>query len=307
MSDEGASMSGERPLTQHFLGGLADELRSRMTHLSHLEAVLHDILEAAQAAWPQVSVPPEIFLPYLARRLPEEAEAERALVEMKAADLYLACACSRGERAALEAFERSYFPDVKAALMRRDSSFGQVEDIQQILFQKLFLGDEEHPPKIASYAGRGDLRGWLCVTAVREAIDLFRKVHKEEPVDDGELMDLTATAGDQELAYLKRIYRAEFKTAFQKALASLSTRERNVLRHHLLDGLNIDQIGAIYNVHRATVARWIAKARESLLSLTRDVLMERLRVDQTEFESIMRLIQSRLDVSIHHFLKKGDE
>lgn len=300
-------MSDERTLTQHFLGGLVDKLRSRMSHLSHLEGVLRDILEAAHAAWPQVDVPVEVFLPYLAQRLPEEAEAERALLEVKAADLYLACACSRGERAALEAFERNYFPDVKIALKRRDPSFGQVEDIQQILFQKLFLGDGEHPPKIASYAGRGDLRGWLCVTAVREAIDLFRKVRKEEPVEQGELMDLAASAGDQEMAYLKRIYRAEFKTAFQQALASLSTRERNLLRHHLLDGLNIDQIGAIYNVHRATVARWIAKARETLLAETRAALMERLRVDQTEFESIMRLIQSRLDVSIHHFLKKTDD
>jgi len=57
-------------------------------------------------------------------------------------------------------------------------------------------------------------------------------------------------------------------------------------------------------VHRATVARWIAKARETLLTETRTLLMKRLRVDQNEFESIMRLIQSRFDVSIHHFLKK---
>jgi RNA polymerase sigma-70 factor, ECF subfamily len=299
-------MSDERPLTQHFLRGLADKLRSRMSHLSHLEGVLRDILESARGAWPQISVAADVFLPYLAQRLPDEADAERALLEVKAADLYLTCACSRGERAALEAFERNYFPDVKTALMRRDPSFGQVEDIQQILFQKLFLGDSDHPAKIASYAGRGDLRGWLCVTAVREAIDLFRKVRKEEPVDDVALMDLTAPAGDQEMAYLKRIYREEFKTAFEQALAALSTRERNLLRHHLLDGLNIDQIGGIYNVHRATVARWIAKARETLLTETRGALMERLRVDQTELESIMRLIQSRLDVSIHHFLKKAD-
>jgi len=35
--------------------------------------------------------------------------------------------------------------------------------------------------------------------------------------------------------------------------------------------------------------------------------MARLRVDQGEFESIMRLIQSRFDVSIQHFLKKRDD
>jgi RNA polymerase sigma-70 factor (ECF subfamily) len=300
-------MSDERPLTHLFLDGLSATLKARMSHLSHLEGVLRDILESARGAWPTIDLAAQVFLPYLAQRLPEDAEAERALLEVKAADLYLACACSRRDAEALAAFERLHFPEIKTALMRRDPTFGQVEDIQQILFQKLFLGDEQHPPKIASYAGRGDLRGWLCVTAVRESIDLLRKVRREAPVEDNVLIDLAAPAGDQEMAYLKRVYREEFKAAFQHALAALTTRERNVLRHHLLDGLNIDQIGAIYSVHRATVARRIAHARETLLSATRTALMEKLRVDQTEFESIMRLIQSRLDISIHQFLKKDDE
>jgi RNA polymerase sigma-70 factor (ECF subfamily) len=142
------------------------------------------------------------------------------------------------------------------------------------------------------------------VTAVREAIDLLRKLKREQPLDDSALVELTSPDEDQELHYLKRLYREEFKAAFQQALAALSARERTILRYNLLDNLNIDQIGAIYNVHRATVARWIAKARETLLSETREILMQKLRVNEGEFESIMRLIQSHFDVSIHHFLSK---
>jgi RNA polymerase sigma-70 factor (ECF subfamily) len=296
-------MGGGRVLTYHFLEGLTPTLRDRLSSLSHLEGVLRDILEEARAAWPEIELDPEDFLPYLAERLPADAEAERALLEIRAADLYLACACVRGLERAMQAFETQCYPEIHAALLRRDPS-GQLEDIKQTLYQKLFLGDEEHRPKIGQYAGRGDLRSWVCVTAVREAIDLLRKLKHEQPLDDSALVELTSPDEDQELHYLKRLYREEFKVAFQQALGALSARERTVLRYNLLDGLNIDQIGAIYNVHRATVARWIAAAREGLLAKTREVLMERLRVDQTEFESIMRLIQSHFDVSIHHFLGK---
>lgn len=298
-------MSQAPTLTQIFLEGLSADQRARMSHLSHLEEVLRDILESARSAWPAVEVRDEVFLSYLAERLPGDSEAGRALLEMKAADLYLACACVQGDSQAVAAFETTYFPDIQAALSRRDPGWGQLEDVKQILYQKLFLADGEHPPKIGKYSGRGDLRSWLCVTAVREAIDLMRRAQRELPLEDGVLMDLTSADEDQELHYLKRVYREQFKEAFQAALSALSARERTLLRYNLLDGLNIDQIGVIYNVHRATVARWIARARETLLAETRRILMGRLRVDPTELESIMRLIQSRFDVSIQHFLRKG--
>lgn len=296
-------MTEQRGLAPIFLRRLSEQLQSRLGSLSHLEGVLGDILEEGRSAWPGVNLAPEEFLAYLAQRLPEDNDAERTLLELKASDLYLACACARGDHRALTYFETKLLPEIQAALLKRDPSF-QVEEMKQILFQKLLLPDGANPPRITKYSGRGDLRSWVCVTAVREAIDHHRKNQREQALDDGALADLASDGGDQELSYLKRIYREEFKAAFQESLGALSSRERNVLRHNLLDGLNIDQIGAIYNVHRATVARWIAKARETLLTETRTLLMKRLRVDQNEFESIMRLIQSRFDVSIHHFLKK---
>ena len=48
------------------------------------------------------------------------------------------------------------------------------------------------------------------------------------------------------------------------ALERLSPRERNVLRMHYGHALSIDAIGRVYGVHRATVARWLSTARESL-------------------------------------------
>ena len=76
-----------------------------------------------------------------------------------------------------------------------------------------------------------------------------------------------------------------------------------MLRLRLLDGLNIDQIGGIYGVHRATVARWIASAREQVLAGTRRELENMLDISDSEFDSLVKLVQSRIDLSISQFLQ----
>jgi len=137
---------------------------------------------------------------------------------------------------------------------------------------------------------------------VRAALDLIRREKTTTELNDETLADVVSPSEDQELQYIKQLYRTEFKSAFAEALSQLTTRERNVLRHQMLDGLTLDQIASIYNVHRATVARWNAALREKLLTFTRKNLHDRLRTDRSEFESIMRLIQSHFDVSIRRHL-----
>ncbi len=83
-----------------------------------------------------------------------------------------------------------------------------------------------------------------------------------------------------ELSLIKVHYRSEFKAAFEAALATLSSRERNVLRLHILDGLNIEQIGTLYKAHRATVARWIAASRKKIDEGTRRALADKLKLGE---------------------------
>ena len=71
---------------------------------------------------------------------------------------------------------------------------------------------------------------------------------------------------------------------------------------HRLDGLTMDAIGGIYQVHRITVVRWMNQARQALAKETRRELSTRLRVDHQELESIMRLIESQMEVSLRAFL-----
>jgi RNA polymerase sigma-70 factor (ECF subfamily) len=222
--------------------------------------------------------------------------------EIRAADVALARACASGDAAAIATVEERYFADLDRALARFDGG-SLVDEVKQRLRQKLFVGDGAGP-KIASYTGRGDLGRWIRVAATREAISILRKGKKEIPMEESALAAaLSEAGGDVELAYLKRLYRAEFKRAFEEGIRALDPKERTILKYHALDGLNIDQIGAVYGVHRATVARWIASVRDTLLIRTREILMDKIAVDRAEFDSIMRLIQSQLDVSLSRLLR----
>ena len=66
--------------------------------------------------------------------------------------------------------------------------------------------------------------------------------------------------------------------------------------------LGIDHIGKVYDVHRATAARWLTRARESLFEMTRSHLRAELGLDDDEFQSLVRLVRSRLDVSVCRIL-----
>ncbi len=71
-----------------------------------------------------------------------------------------------------------------------------------------------------------------------------------------------------------------------------------------MDGLNIDRIGALFGMHRSTVARWRTSVRRRLLASTREELQRRVSMTPSEFESLLALVQSQLVVSIRTALRR---
>jgi RNA polymerase sigma-70 factor (ECF subfamily) len=181
-----------------------------------------------------------------------------------------------------------------------------VDEVKQIVRTKLLVAEQGRPPRVLEYSGRGELRSWVGVIATREALTLLRRGGRETTPADDVMLAVPSPVTGPELDFLKDHYKDEFRTAFTHALQELSPRERNALRHHYVHGLTIDQIATLYGIHRSNAARRIAKARESLLSATRRRLVLGLKVDRGEFESIMRLIESRIDVSIGRMLGRDD-
>jgi RNA polymerase sigma-70 factor (ECF subfamily) len=269
--------------------------------------VLARLLAQARSAWPGIDVADERFAALVAEKSPDGVTPEEQL-ELPAADLYLACACAGGDAGAITAFERHHFSAIDAVLARvRDPTLA-ADDVRQALREKLFVASPGAPPKIAEYAGKGTLAAWFRVTTMRTVLNIVRR-SKDVPVPlDHEVLLALATQGataptaeDAELAQLKARYRAEFKLAFSDAVEALSARERNLLRYAFVDGLAADEIASIYGVHRTTVNRWLADLGRSLTSGVRTAMLERLRIDRRELESILRLIRSRLDITIERY------
>lgn len=61
----------------------------------------------------------------------------------------------------------------------------------------------------------------------------------------------------------------------------------------------------MYGVHRATVARWIASSHESLLRQTRKRLGQELQLPPGDLDSLMRAVQSGIEISIASILDRG--
>lgn len=214
------------------------------------------------------------------------------------ADVALALACGEQSAIAFTDFERRYGGEFAGALSRLALNRAEVDEVAQTVRERLFVARPGAAPKILDYAGRGALAAWLRAVIVRAGIDLTRTRAKDpdRPGDVDPLLDLMAATDDPELESLRERYRQPFRDAFRDALVALPQDERNALRLNIAEGMNIEQIGLLYGVHRATVARWIARAREGVADNTRRLLAERLGLPALEIESLVRLCQSRLDV-----------
>ena len=120
------------------------------------------------------------------------------------------------------------------------------------------------------------------------------------------LIEAVCPEHDPEASYLKQRYREAFRAAFELAAKSLSSEERNILRFRLQEGLQVDQIAALYGVHRVTMARRIRAIRDALLRRTRENLAACVGAQNDDVSSILRLVGSRLDVTLGTLVREGE-
>jgi RNA polymerase sigma-70 factor, ECF subfamily len=256
---------------------------------------LAELWRSARAAWPSVQLGAEVFMAHLARHLPADAAASDDLAQVNVADLYLACACATGDVHAIEAFEHHCLDGVNRALARLGFDADAIAEVKQLIRCRVLLADKG-PPRILEYRGRGALRAWVRVIAVREALRRIQRSDREIEIDDVDKLQAFVTASGLERE--KQSYRKVFSEALDRALRALPNRDRTMLRQHVLDGMTIDQLGALYRIHRTTAARTLDRARRFLFASTRAHMRAVLDVSSTELNSILRLIRSRLDVSL---------
>lgn len=262
-----------------------------------LELLLRQLFDDGRAAWPEIALSAEAFVVDLAHRSAELPDGARA------ADLYLACACTAQVPAALAAFDAQYLSKVPAYLSRLNAKAHAIDEVQQLLRQRVLLGGPRHAPHIAQYSGRGTLASWIRAAAIRLALNVVRAEGRHRHAIHAAAADAPLESPDPELELLKAQHGELFEEAFRGALETLSARDRTLLRMRYQKGVAVGAVAASYGVDRTTVSRWLRSAQTILLEETRRLLRERLRLTQSECESLMGRVQSRLDVTLTSLLR----
>ena len=244
-------------------------------------------------AWPAVALDPTVFAQYVTARLsPDDVDTQHA------GDLYLSVACASGDTRAIALVDERYIAPLASALPAFARS-PVADDVVQLVRLRFLIGEHGRPPRIGDFNASASLATWLRIAAVRIAISLHRKHHRETASDE---IDAVAGEPDPELALLQRQYSAEFRAAFRSGFVSLTPRERNLIRHHIIDRIGIDGIAALYGVHRATAARRLSQARTTLIKRLRRELQARLQLDRTQLAEVLALLQGKLELSLRLFL-----
>lgn len=269
-----------------------------MTSMALDPDAVADAYAAARAVWPRIDLPLAQFIPWIESRLHDD----EGLEVLRTSDLYLACACASNEPHALELFEQNMLAVVDSALGKLSMSRTAIDETKQVLRRRFFVSVDGAPPRIANYAGRGDLRSWVRAAAVRAALRVVRRPKGEIDVESSVMRAVPAQSDDLELDYLKRRYAGEFEESLREVFATLPARDRNIVRYYFVEGLSIDAIGVLHGIHRATAARWVKRVTNALMNGARTALTARLHADRSEISSIVRLIQSQLDDTLRAVL-----
>lgn len=267
-----------------------------------LAAQLATGLHAVHARWPDAPAPGDGFAAYLADRIAAQKDLVSALPRLRVDDLYLAWWSGSGDPEGIRTFEQVFADDISKVLSRFHRL--QSDELRQSLRVKLFVQTREKPPRISLYTGFGFLQNWLRVVATRDFVDAVRREHAskiEAELDEKEMLGIVAPS-DPRLDQIRGQLGSAVKRAFAAAVASLAPRERTFLRHQHVDKLTLDQISSTYNVHRTTVARTLASARDHLIEQTRSQVATELGIRPDDLASVIAALDTNLALSLSRVL-----
>jgi RNA polymerase sigma-70 factor (ECF subfamily) len=264
--------------------------------LERLERTLAALYTRGRAAYADVAVEDVVFAAHL-RRCGAAVEALGA-DDIQAEDLYLCCAGLLGDQTAIRILRQRNRSALSGYLRPIDGSPTFLDEVEQRLWDAALVGSVDAPPKLASYAGRGPLGVWVGVAAQRIGLMIRRSEAAEKRVLDNIAVQANFVSGDPELAFVKEHLREPFQHAIVKALAALQDRQRMIYTLHVVDGLTMERIAAMYSVSHSTVSRWMVGVREAVIATARRTLRDEMHVTGEEFESLARLLTSQLDLSV---------
>jgi RNA polymerase sigma-70 factor, ECF subfamily len=261
------------------------------------EKALADAWALGRATWPAIRLPAGTLAAHVAR-----LEVPVTALVCHGADIYLACACGQGDRAALRVFEGMLRPILERGLARFRLGASEVDEVAQKVRLLLFTGSR---PRILEFGGRGPLHAWLRTIVIRDAgrtVQMARGRCTLWQHDQDTVEQISGALDDPEIATLRQAHGAALQRTLDRSILALSTRAKTVLRLYHVEGLNIDRIGERLGVHRATVARWLTLARSLILANLRRELAQELRLSGSELHSLTGALLADLHISVDRVL-----
>ncbi len=276
-----------------------------------LRVALATAAKSAASAWPDVQIPSEHFVGYLAERADVRHPPIEAIARLPLADLYVACGCARGDSVAIAAFLPLYGPKLRGVIGRVDSAPEFVDDVMNELGEALLGEIEGRGPtgregKITQYRGRAPLEVWLMASARRRA--LTRK-GEAKPFDDLAEIAATERSGDPAVDHLRLRYPNGFgqtvTDGVTQALGKLTSNDRILLRSHLVEGFSLRKLSHIRGVNVNTIARDFAAARAAVQLEIRTVLATRSALAPDDIDAVMSALFTRVNLGIAAALKSA--
>lgn len=274
--------------------GLADRL-GRADLALPLEAAFEELVAVAAASWPSLTLDLRALEAHVATLIATATAPDVALLALHA-DVALAEAALRNDTAALAELDGLVTRAAARAALRGATP----DELAQRVREELLVPGPERPAKLSQYSGRGPLAAWLRVLVTRTALTMQRSESRrtKHHDDDDALARAPALGASPEMAVLRAAYAEPFRAAFREAIALLAPEDRTMLRLHLVDNLGIDRLAPMYGIHRATAARRLVRAKETVLEKTRELLAQRMGLSDSEFTSLVGVMLSGVEVSL---------
>lgn len=248
-------------------------------------------IESARSKWPRARIDDVAFAGLVGERA--GARGLEAIDELETDDLYLVCGCLAHDPGSLAALS-----DLLARGAPRWAAGvgGDLDDLAQRVLDRLVVAEDTAPPRIAGYEGRSPLVAYLKVVTRNLAVSLARSSTPRESTASATTLFSAADGPEHDAMRLE--FREAFDHAIERAFAGLDAQKRAVIAMHYGDGVELEAIAKVYRVHRVTVSRWLADARQQVFEATRQTLREELSLSDSEFESALVLVRSRIEVSM---------
>lgn len=203
-------------------------------------------------------------------------DLERYLRALHLEDLALACACADGDDGAWDHFVLEHRPSLYRAADALEPG-GGARDLADSLYGDLF-GLRQRAGKRQSlfryFHGRSSLTTWLHAVLTQRYVDRLRSNRRVEPLPDEE-SPAALPAPERTIDPNRSRYLRLLRHALERAVSTLSSRDRLRLACYYAEELTLEETGRILGEHEATSSRQLARTRRRI----REEIERQLRVD----------------------------